>query len=93
MPQVSEHPYRILITGGSGCGKTNSFFHLIIQQQNVDEIYLYTKNPFEVKYQFLINKKENTGWNYSNDTKAFIEYENDMDNIYKSFEGYNDNVW
>ena len=26
-PQILDHPYRILIVGGSGPGKTNSFFH------------------------------------------------------------------
>ena len=28
-PQMPDHPYRILIFGGSGSGKTNSLFHLI----------------------------------------------------------------
>ena len=26
--QIPDHPYRILITGGSGSGKTNSLFNL-----------------------------------------------------------------
>ena len=25
-PQIPDHPYRTLIIGGSGSGKTNSFF-------------------------------------------------------------------
>ena len=29
-PQLPDHPYRILITKGSGCGKTNSLFKLMI---------------------------------------------------------------
>ena len=39
----------------------------------------------------LINKKESTGLNYLNDSKAFIEYSNDMDDIYKNFEDYHPN--
>ena len=45
-PQILDYPYRILIIGGSGSGKTNSLFNLI----NIDKIYLYDKDPYEVKY-------------------------------------------
>ena len=48
--------------------------------------YLYAKDPYEAKYQLLINKTESTGLKYLNDSKAFIEYSNDMDHIYKSTE-------
>ena len=54
--QITDHPYRILIIGGSGSGKTNSLFNLISQQRDIDKIYLYTKDPYEAKYQFLIIK-------------------------------------
>ena len=90
-PQIPDHPYRILITGGYGSGKTNSLFNLISQQPDIDEIYLYAKDPYEAKYQFLINKQESAGLKHFNDSKAFIEYSNDMDNIYKSIEEYNPN--
>ena len=30
-PEIHDHPYQIIITGGSGSGKTNSLFNLIIQ--------------------------------------------------------------
>ena len=53
-PQIFDHPYRILIIGGSGAGKTNSLFNIINQQPNIDKVYLYPKNPYESKYQFLI---------------------------------------
>ena len=39
-PQIPDHPYRILITGGSKSGKTNSLFNLIHQQPNIDKVYL-----------------------------------------------------
>ena len=78
-PQIPDHSYRILIIGGSGSGKTNSLFNLINQQPDIDKIYLYTKNPYEAKYQLLINKRECTALKHFDDSKAFIEYSNDMD--------------
>ena len=48
-------------------------------QSDIDQIYLYAQNPYEVKYQFLINKQESTGLRHLNDSKAFMEYSNDMD--------------
>ena len=57
-PQIPDHPYRILIIGGSGSGKTNSLFNLIIDQPDIDKIYLYAKDPYEAKYEFLIKRRE-----------------------------------
>ena len=54
-------------------------------------MFLYAKDPYEVKYQLLINKRESTGLNHLNDFKIFIEYSNDMDDIYKNIEEYNPN--
>ena len=90
-PQIPNHLYRILITGESGSGKTNSLFNLINQQPDIDKIYLYAKDPYEAKYQFLINKRESTELKHLNDSKAFIEYSNDMDDSYKNFEEHNPN--
>ena len=44
-------------------------------------VFLYAKDPYEVEYQLLINKRESTGLKYLNDSKAFIEYSNEMDDI------------
>ena len=90
-PQIPNHLYRILITGESGSGKTNSLFNLINQQPDIDKIYLYAKDPYEAKYQFLINKRESTELKHLNDSKAFIEYSNDMDDSYKNIEEHNPN--
>ena len=87
-PQIPDHPYRILIIGGSGSGKTNSLFNLISQQPDIDKIYLYNKDPYEAKYQFLISKQ---GLKHFNDSKAFIEYLNYMNDIYKNIQEYNPN--
>ena len=82
-PYIPDHSYKILIIGGSGTGKTNALLNLIHNQQGIDKIYLYVKDPFEDKYQYLINKRESVGLKHFNDPKAFIEYSNDMDNVYK----------
>ena len=39
--------------------------------------YLYAKDPYEGKHQFLINKQETTGFEHLNDSKAFIGNLND----------------
>ena len=88
-PHISEHPYRILIIGGSGSGKTNSLLNLIKEQPVIDKIYLYAKNPYEPKYQFLINKRESTGLKHYGDPKAFIKYSNDMYDVYENIDEYN----
>ena len=90
-PYIEDHPYRILIIGGSGSGKTNALLNLINNQPDIDKIYLYAKDPYEAKYQFLINKRESTGLKHFNDPKAFIEYSNDMQDVYKNIEEYNIN--
>ena len=59
------------------------------KNSETDKIYLYAKDPYEVKYQFLISKRESTGLKHLNDSKAFIEYSNDMDGIYKNIEENN----
>ena len=53
-PHNPDYPYRILILGGSGQGKTNSLLKLINHQSYIDKIYLYAKDPYEAKYQLLI---------------------------------------
>ena len=87
-PYIPDHPYGILIIGGSGSGKTNELLNLINNQPDIDKIYLYAKDPYEAKYKFLINKRESTGLKHLNDLKAFIEYSNDMQYVYKNIDEY-----
>ena len=70
-PYIPDHPYRILIIGDSGSGKTNVLLNLIENQPEIDKIYLYAKDPYEAKYQDLINKREGVGINHFKDLKSF----------------------
>ena len=88
-PYIPDHPYRILIIGGSGSGKTNLLLNLIENQPDIDKIYSYAKDSYESKYQYLINKREGVGINHFNDPKAFTEYSNDMRNVYKNIDDDN----
>ena len=66
-PYIPDHPYRILIIAGWGSGKTNALLNLINNQPDIDKIYLYAKDPYEAKYQLLINKKESIGLKHFDD--------------------------
>ena len=78
------------MNGSSGFGKINALLNVINHEPDIDKIYLYVKDPYEAKNQLLINKRKSTGLKYLNDSKAFIEYSNDMD-IYKNIEEYSPN--
>ena len=88
-PHIPDHPYRIHVVVGSGSGKTNALLNLINNQPDIDKIYLYAKDPSEAKYQYLINKREKVGLDHFKDPKAFMEYSNDMQDVYKNLEDYN----
>ena len=53
---------------------------------------MYAKDPYEAKYQFLINKRKSTGLKHFNDPKVFIEYSDDMQDVYKSIAEYNTDI-
>ena len=88
-PHTPDHPYRILIIGSSGSGKTNALLNLLENQPDIDKIYLYAKDPYEAKYQYLINKREGVDIEHFSNPKAFIEYSNDMHDVYKNIDEYN----
>ena len=86
---IPDHPYRILMIGCSGFGKTNTLLNLIENHPDIDKIYLYAKDPYETKYQDLINIREKVGSEHFNDPKAFIEYSSDIRDVYKNTDEYN----
>ena len=63
--------------------------NLIGKQPDIDKIYLYAKDPYEEKYQYLIKKSEKVGLNHYDDPKAFMEYSNDMQDVRENIEDYN----
>ena len=88
-PYIPDHPYRILIIEGSGSGKANALLNLIYNQPDIDKIYLYAKDPYGAKYHYIINKREKVGLDHFYDPKAFMEYSDDMLDVYKNIEDYN----
>ena len=62
-PYISDHPYRILIMGGSRSEKANTLLNLIKEQVDIDKIYLYPKDWSEPKYEFFVKKRKDAGKN------------------------------
>ena len=81
-PYIPDHPYRILIIGGSGPEETTVLLNLIKHQRpDIDEIYLYIKDPFESMYQLLLNGREKVRIENSKNQKAFIDYSQTIDDV------------
>ena len=78
-----------MIIGGSGSRKTNTLLNLIKEEDDIDKISLYAKDLSEPKYEFLIKKRENAGIKHINDSNAFIECSNTMDEFYENINDYN----
>ena len=90
--EQNDWPFRMLIIGPSGSGKTNTLLHLIQNLNNtdpIDRIYLYAKDLSEPKYEYLINKRKQAGIKYFNDPTVFIEYSNDMNDVFTNIDDYN----
>ena len=91
-PYIPDHPYRIIIIGGSGSGKTNALINLINEQDNcdfIDKIYLYARDLNKPKYQLLIEKHKNVRIRHFNNPNAFIECSNMIDDVYENIDDYN----
>ena len=73
--QIPDHPYIILIIGGSGFEKANSLLNLISHQPDIDTVYLYAKYAYKAKYQLLIHKREGESITHFYDSKALIKYQ------------------
>ena len=88
-PYIPDHPYRILIIGGSGLGRTNKSNKIIKEENDIYKIYLYAKDLSESKYECLIKKREDAGIKHLNDPNAFIKCSNTMDEVYQNINDYN----
>ena len=87
---IPDHPYRILIIGGSESGKTIALLKLIKHQwTDIDKIYSYIKDPHKSRYQFLINVREKLVIENLKNPKAFIDYLQTIDDVYENLEDYN----
>ena len=88
-PYIPDHPYRIIIIGGSGSGKTNALINLINEQNDIDKIYLHAKDLSEPKYEYLIKKREDVRIKHVNNSNAFIECSSTMNDVYQNINDYN----
>ena len=88
-PFVPDHPYRIIVIGGSGSRKTNALINLIDEQNDIDKIYLYARGLSKPKYECLIKKHEDAGIKHVNNSNAFIECSNMMVDVYENINDCN----
>ena len=84
-------PFRIIIIGGLGSGKTNSLINLKNEPNDIDKIYLYARDLYEPKYEYLIKKREDVGIKHLSNPNAFIECSDTMDYVYDNIDDYNSN--
>ena len=75
--------------GGFGSAKTNALLNIIKERHDINKIYLHAKDLSKPKYQFLIKKQENAGIKHLNDSNAFIECSNSMDDFYDDIDEHN----
>ena len=91
-PYIPDHSYRILIVGSSGPGKTSPLLNSTKEQDYhdvIDKIYLHARDLSELKYQFLIKRREDTGIKHVNNQNAFIVCSNTIDDVYDDIDNYN----
>ena len=89
-PNIPDHPYRILIIGGSRSGKNYVLMNLKKHQwPDIDKIYLYIKDPLESKYQLPINGREKVGIENLKNPKIFTDYSRKINDVCDDLEDYN----
>ena len=59
------------------------------QQPDIDKINFFVKDPFESKYQLLINGSEKVGITKLKNPKVFIDYSQTINDVYENLEDYN----
>ena len=82
-------PYRTLVIGSSGSGKTYYLLNKIQTDNNIiDKIYLYCKDLEEPQYRLLIDKRKQAGIKNLKDKHKFIEYSNSVNDIDDNIDDY-----
>ena len=89
LPYIPDHPCRRLIIRGSRSRKTTLTLNLIENQPDIDKTYLYAKDPYDAKYQYIFNKRERNGIDHFNDPNGFTKYSMDMHDVDKNIDDYN----
>ena len=89
LPYIPDHPYITFIIGGSESEKTNALLNFIKGQENIDKIYLYAKDLSEPRHEFLIKKSADPGKQHLNDSNAFIDFSNTVDEVFENVDNYN----
>ena len=85
-PHIPNNLYRILVIGGAGSGKTNGLLYLIKEQDDIDKMYFHPKDLSKTKSEFLIRNREDVRTKHLNDSNAFIECSNTMDDVYNKID-------
>ena len=89
-PYILDHPNKTLILDCSGSGKTNVLLNLTKHQRaDIDNIYLFVKDPCKTKYQLFINRREKVGIKQTKNPKAFNDCLQTIDDAYESLKYYN----
>ena len=88
-PYIPDNSHKILLIEGSASGKTNLLLNLIEDQPGIDKIYLYAKDLYEAKYQYLISICEKVGIDHFDDLKAYTKHSNDMRDVHIHIDEYN----
>ena len=88
-PYIPNHPYRIIVIGGSGSGKTNALINLINEQNGIDKIYLYARDLSEPKHEYMIKTREDAGIKHLDNSNAFIKCSNTVDDVYQNINDFN----
>ena len=70
---IPDQPFKILIIGGSGSGKTNVLLNLHRRRPDNYKIYLCVKDLFESKYQLLIDGREKVGIKHLKNPKELVD--------------------
>ena len=78
-----------MIIDGSGWGKTNALLNLIKEQDDIDKMYFYSKYFSELKYEFLVKKREDVEIKYCKDPNAFIACSDIINDVHQNIDDYN----